>query len=565
MLIELKVKDFAIIDNLELSFGSGLNILSGETGAGKSILLKALSLLMGEKADADIVRAGVDHAVVEGYFDLSHRPDIVREMEEMGLDASDESLVVRRIISGQGKGKVYLNGALSPLASLRQIVAPLISLTGRQTPLIEMTGQHDNRNLQARAYHLEILDLYSGAMAQRQEHERLFRRFREVEGEIANLTEADRSREQRLDFLRFQKDEIENLNPRAGEDAELESRVSRMRHASRLIEFVGASVDGLYSDDDAVLVRLHHVLQRGAELSALDPELAVKLEPFTGVKAVLEDAVFELREYGRKLEADPEELSRCEERLSALRKLIKKFGPSVDEVLKAHQEMGEEIALLEKHDENVRALEAEHAELGKAMSKLARDLHQRRANAADLLAKGVNDELAELNMKGVVFTVAVTWSETATPSGQSEVEFMTQTSKKDEPKPMAKIASGGELSRILLALKRVVGAGDRPRTYLFDEVDTGVSGQTAEKVGRKLKNISAGQQLICVTHLPQVARFADRHFLIEKMPTRGGGVRMTVAALSANERVREIARLISGEKISNTSLEHARQLLAEST
>jgi DNA repair protein RecN (Recombination protein N) len=483
-----------------LSFGEGLNILSGETGAGKSILLKSLSLLMGEKAEADTVRSGVAEAVIEGYFDLSERPDVLEAMENMGLEVEDKTLVVRRIISSSGKGKVYLNGALSPLSSLKSIVAPLITLTGRQTTLIEMTGQHDNRHLQSKAYHLEILDLYSGAWTMRVDFEKQYARLRELKEEIVRLEEASRSREQRLDFLRFQRDEIDALGLVIGEDEELETRVSRIRNSTRLIEFVASAVDSLYADDAAVMVHLHQVLQRGAELSSIDPELAKKLEPLSQAKAVLEDAIFELREYGKGLEADPETLNALEERLSSLRKLQKKFGESVEGILRAQSEMVSEIETLEKSDENLRGLNEELVRVKRSLAKLAKELHERRRSGAHLLEKGVNDELLELNMKGVVFNVSVAWMEELSPSGQSDVEFMIQVSKKDEPRPLAKIASGGELSRILLALKRVVGSSDRPRTYLFDEVDTGVSGQTAEKVGKKLKTISKGQQLICVTH-----------------------------------------------------------------
>jgi DNA repair protein RecN (Recombination protein N) len=288
------------------------------------------------------------------------------------------------------------------------------------------------------------------------------------------------------------------------------------------------------------------------------------MKPLSEAKTLLEDAVLELREYGRRLDADPEALNQMEERLSSLRKLQKKFGRGVDEILNAHREMVAEIDALEKHEQTLRKLEDERLELAGELAGRARELHERRASGAHLLDKGVNDELLDLNMKGLNFSVDVKWTESLSATGQSDVEFMVRPSKKDEPKPMAKVASGGELSRILLALKRVVGSSDRPRTYLFDEVDTGVSGQTAEKVGKKLKAIAKGQQLICVTHLPQVASFADRHFLIEKTAQKSGGLRMAVVELDDATRVREIARLISGEKISHTSLEHARQLLAES-
>jgi DNA repair protein RecN (Recombination protein N) len=511
-----------------------------------------------------VVRSGVDSAVIEGFFDLSDRPDVLKSMEEMGLETQDQTLVVRRLVSAQGKGKVYLNGALSPLSSLRGIVAPLITLAGRPSPLIEMTGQHDNRNLQSKAYQLDVLDAFAGAREVRGKYEDVFARLRTIADEMESLEAAARSREQRLDYLRFQNDEIGALELTSGEEAEVENRVSRMRHSNRLLEYVGQSLESLYSNDDSVMVRIHHALQRGTELAQVDPELTEKLQSLAQAKALIEDSIFDLREYGKSLDADPEELNRLEERLSGIRKLQKKFGESVDDILIAHRAIMEEISALEKSDESLRELAEEKAKLEVRLRTLAKQLHERRVNGAHLLEKGMNDELLDLNMKGVLLSIQIAWGEHPTSTGQSEVEYMIRSSKKDEPKPIGKVASGGELSRILLALKRVVGASDMPRTYLFDEVDTGVSGQTAEKVGKKLKSIAKGQQLICVTHLPQVASFADQHFLIEKTNEKGGGARMSVVELTKSDRVKEIARLISGEKISQTSLEHARQLLAES-
>jgi DNA repair protein RecN (Recombination protein N) len=330
------------------------------------------------------------------------------------------------------------------------------------------------------------------------------------------------------------------------------------------VEFVNESVEALYSDENAVMVRLHQVLQRGTELGAVDSELTDRLKSLNEAKALIEDATYELREYGKDLEADPEELDRIQERLANLRKLQKKFGQTAEEILQAHQDMLKEVSSLEKSEESLASLEAEVMKLTKMLGLMAKELHSRRLKGAGGLEKKVNDELSDLNMKGVIFSVHSGWLEHFQSHGQSDIEFMIQVSKKDEPKPMAKVASGGELSRILLALKRVVGSADRPHTYLFDEVDTGVSGQTAEKVGRKLKSIAKNQQLICVTHLAQVASFADRHFLIEKRAQKGGGMKMEVEELAKEDRVKEIARLISGEKITPTSLTHARALISES-
>lgn len=562
MLLELKVSQFAIIHHLELSFQNGLNILSGETGAGKSVLLKSLALMMGEKSEVETVRSGADQATIEGLFDLNTRPDVRDRLKDLGVQTEEDTLIVRRVVTAQGKSRVYLNGHLSTLQSLREIVSPLITVTGHNAPLIEMTGQHDNRHLQSKGYHLDLLDHYCGAMDIRHTYQQLYAKSQAIEGEIKLMEEAARTRTQRLDFLCYQRDEIQALGLKEGEEEMLEAQVKRLRSLTRLLGFVNEAQETLYGDENAVTVRLHHLVARGAELAALDAELASRLSSLGQAKTLIEDAVYELREYGRSLAAEPEALNQAEERLSHLRRLQKKFGASVTEILANLDQIENEISKLESADSNLQALSKQLIEIRQDLKRLAEDLHRRRENGALLLSQTVNEELADLNMKGVRFGVAIQQLDELQALGISDVEFTIQISKKDAPRPLAKFASGGELSRILLALKRVVGHSDMPRTYLFDEVDTGVSGETAEKVGRKLKAIAAGQQVICVTHLPQVAAFADTHFYIEKGSGRSG-VEMKIHPLNKTERVKEIARLISGERISNTSLEHARQLLQE--
>jgi DNA repair protein RecN (Recombination protein N) len=563
MLLELKVTNFAIIDSLDVHFEEGLNILSGETGAGKSVILKSLALLMGEKALADTVRAGSEQAVIEGSFDLGRRPDIPHLLEEMGIDTDEDMLIVRRLVSAQGKSRVYLNGSPVPLSTLREVVSPLITVTGHAAPLIEMTGQHDNRHLQSKSYHLDLLDKYTGAWNLRQDISASYQRLREIESEIHQIKEASRDQAQRIDFLQYQKEEIEALSPKVGEEEELTQKLNRIKNFSKLSDFVAQAESSLYSDDDSVLVRIHHTLQKVQEIKDLDPEMASKVESLAQAKTLIEDTVYELRHYGKDLDADPEELNGLEERFTALRRLQKKYGNSIEDILNALSDINRELEGLSSSDERLAQLEKEKAQLALSLKAQAEDIHRRRQKGAQLLAKAVNDELSDLNMKGVEFSVEVNWLNEITATGQSDVEFMTKASKKDAPRPLAKFASGGELSRILLSLKRVVGFSDQPHTYLFDEVDTGVSGPTAEKVGRKLKAIAHGQQVICVTHLPQVASFADAHFLIEKSPSKKG-VQMKIERLDQGAQVNEIARLISGEKITKTSLEHAKQLLSES-
>jgi len=563
MLLELKVSNFAIIDNLHIEFEEGLNILSGETGAGKSVLLKSLALLMGEKSSADTIRTGAQMATIEGAFDIHKRTDIRKNLEQLGIDIEEGTLIVRRTISaGSDKSKVYLNGTLCTLANLRDIVAPLIEVAGHSAPLIEMTGQHENRHLLSKAYHLDLLDQYAGTWDKRLVYQKQFERYQEIQSEIRQLESDAKQKTQRLDFLTFQRDEIAALDLSPGEDIEIEAELKKLKSASRLFQFVEQAEEALYSDDDSAMNRINTTLKRGAEIASLDPQLASKMDVLEQAKTLIDDCIYDLRQYVNKIDGDPQRLESLEERLSDLRKVQKKYGPTVDDILKALMQMETEISNLQNSETRVEELRKEAAALLKEMDKLAQDIHKRREKGAQLLADSVNAELSDLNMKGVTFHVSIAKLNELSASGISDVEFMSQTSAKDPKRPLAKFASGGELSRILLSLKRVVGSSNQPRTYLFDEVDTGVSGQTAEKVGRKLKSIAKGQQVICVTHLPQVAAFGDVHFFIQKAPKKDS-VTMEVVGLADKERVKEIARLISGEKISKTSLDHAQQLLKE--
>lgn len=567
MLQELRVSNFAIIENVQLAFRPGLNILSGETGAGKSILLKSLGLLMGDKADASAVRSGADQAVIEGSFDLESRPDIKLKLDAMGIDCPDSTMVVRRIVSIGAKARGYINGALSTLSALRDVVSPLVEVAGQTVPLIELTGQHDNRHLLSKSYHLEILDQYAGTTTLRLEFSSLFLRRKEVDNEILQIRTEERNRALRLDFLAFSRDEIRGLELCPGDEVAIETEAKRLKHAKRLMEFASSTQDILDGDEDSVASRLHALLMKAQDLKQLDQTLAEKLAPLDQARTILVDVAYEMREYGQNLEADPERLEEVESRLSRLRQLQKKYGTSASEILEALASTEAEIQLLEESDERLQGLEAEARALDERLVKLADQLHAKRKEAAKLFAKEVNTELLDLNMKGVEFVIALDRYPEFTSSGATDVEFRTQTSKADAARPLAKAASGGELSRILLSIKQVVGgqsvhSANSPRTYLFDEVDTGVSGETAEKVGRKLRSIARGQQVICVTHLPQVAAHGDAHFFIQKRTAKDSAA-MDVLELTAEKRVNEIARLISGEKVSATSLAHAKQLLKE--
>ena len=560
MLVELKVSNFAIIDQIQLEFGANLNIISGETGAGKSVIVRALGLLMGAKSHSEDVREGLDQSVVEGHFDLTSRKDILSSLKEFGITSSEQELLVRRIISRDGKNRVYINGHLSTLADLKNIVAPMVEVTGRATPLIELTSQNENKNLLSSQYHLDMLDQFCKTWELRKKVQTLFSRIQGIEDAILELQNSSRDRSQRVDFIKFQIDEISNLELDAEQDADLEDRLKVLKNQNSLSAFYQNSIEVLEGDSDSVLALLDKVLKAATGLKHRPEGIEKSIQDLQTAKQLVSQAAFDINQLaGQSL--DEGELDKLESRLSDIRRLQKKFGPLVQDILSAYNEMKSELDTLENCDEKIAQLEMEKKAISTELSPLLQKLSQQRAKGSLKLADLVNQELAELNMKGVLFSISIEIAP-VNSTGQDSVMFAIQNGPKGEQRALQKSASGGELSRILLSLKVAVGEIDSPRTYLFDEVDTGVSGPTAQKVGKKLKEIAHGQQVICITHLPQVASFADQHYFISKKSVKGH-MNMSAVALTGKERVEEIARLISGEKLSSTSLAHAKQLLSD--
>jgi DNA repair protein RecN (Recombination protein N) len=560
MLVELKVKDFAIIDHVQMEFGPGLNIISGETGAGKSIIVRSLGLLMGAKSQADDVRTGVDQSIVEGHFDLSDREDLLKSLVEHGL-SSDADLIVRRVISRDGKNRVYLNGHLCSLTDLKNIVAPLVELTGRSIPLIEVTGQHDNKHLLSPHYHLDLLDQYCKSWDLRQKVAAFIGKIRDIDEQIASIRNSSMDRSQRLDFIKYQIAEIEALDLDEEKDSAIEERIKALKSKHSIAHFYQQTRDLLEGDSSAVTVVLDKVIKNATALK-------YKPDSINKVVELLEIAQKNLVEASFQLNASEDEdggetqLEELESRLSDIRRLEKKFGPTIGDIIVAYTNMREELSGLENSEEQIAQWELEKKAIQTELAPVLKTLTAKRKKGALKLAEKVNEELADLNMKGVIFSIQIEELEEPTLSGQDQTLFTIQNGAKGEARPLHKSASGGELSRILLSLKVSIGEIDLPRSYLFDEVDTGVSGPTAQKVGFKLKEIAQGQQVICITHLPQVASFADQHYFISKKSSKGQ-MAMTAVALEGKEQIEEIARLISGEKVTATSLAHAKQLLAD--
>lgn len=561
MLSELIVSQFAIIDHIHIQFEKGLNILSGETGAGKSILIKSLALLMGAKSSQQDIRSNEDMATIQGAFDLSDRQDISDKLKSMGIDPIDDELIVRRLLYRSGKSKVYLNGQLSTVADLRDIVFPLVTISNpTDAPLIEITGQHENKDLMSARYQMDVLDQFCGNLDLRLQIESIFAELRETEKKIQELQSQSQFREQQLDFLDFQIKEIQSLDLEENEDEVLKEKIKGIKQQGQWHKWIQQTDESLQTSDHSLLGQLKTIMLQTPD----HPSLKEIRGLFEQTYAQLEEASYQLQRLANKEFDSEQSLEELEDRLSRIRKLQKKFGANVSDILASLAQLKADHFSLVHLSESIGHLQSDQKRLHSQMLKLCGQLSLKRKAGSVQLAEEVNRELRDLNMKGLDFLVEVEALTEPHSTGMDRVVFRTKTGKRDEARDLAKTASGGELSRILLSLKQVIGANQFPRTFLFDEVDTGVSGPTAEKVGAKLQNLAQYQQVICVTHLPQVACFGDHHYYIEKEPNKDS-VEMSVKLLNKNDRVSEIARLISGETLTKTSIAHAKQLLAART
>jgi DNA repair protein RecN (Recombination protein N) len=553
MLKLLRVNNIALIPALEVEFGPGLTLLTGETGAGKSILIDALGLLLGDRASSDLVRSGEERGSVEAVLEIEGAAGI---LEERGLPCEGDEVILRREIQTAGKGRASVNGALVPLSLLRDL-APHVAV---------IHGQHEPQGLLDPATHLDFLDEFKGAEEGRALAE-YYRDLRAAEASLDRLREERRDLERRREMLEFQAEEIERAGLVPGEDEALRLEKARQANADRLSSLSGEAYALLYDDEEAVLGRLAQVLKRVEDLSAIDPDFRSFVEGRASLVAPLEDLALRLRDYHERLEVTPGRLDEIESRLSQIERLKKKYGASVEEVLALGARCRRDLEVLASPEAQEAALEERRRQCATAYLERARALSKRRRAAASELRKLVQAGLAELAMEKTRFEVAFDPSEEIpsdparwTERGLERAEFLLSPNAGEDLRPLARIASGGELSRIMLALKSVVRSEAPGLTLVFDEVDAGIGGRVAEVVGRKLKAIAARQQVVCVTHLPQIAAFADQHLAVRKRVERGRTMTL-VEPLTGEARVEEVARMLGGETITTTARQHAREML----
>lgn len=552
MLTDLHIRDFAIIDALEIGFAAGFNVLTGETGAGKSIIIDAVALLLGDRARVDLVRTGSEEAVVEAVFDLQEQPAVRQALADGGFGDEDD-LLVKRVVNRNGRNKIYINGNLAKLAQLQ----PLTSL------LMNIYGQHEHQNLQRADSHLAFLDSFAGLESELAAYRHCYGEIQELEQALQKLQEAEAGRVQRLDLLSFQLRELDEAALRTGEDDDLLAERKLLQHGERLSRFALAGYETLYGAEQAVCAQLDTVAAELEDGAAIDGQLSPLAETVRSSLYMLEDVAEQLRSYAGKVSFDAARLNEVEMRLALLSDLKRKYADSIDGLLAYRDRIAQESEQLADAD-------ATREELARRLDQGRRQLQQkgaeisaRRHSAADALRQAVEKQLAELAMPKAQFEMRLFELPQPGPGGLERGEFYLAANPGEDSKPLAWIASGGELSRIMLALRRAAPAGDSIATLIFDEVDAGIGGVAATAVGQKLQAIAREAQVLCITHLPQVAAFADHHYRVEKQE-REGRTCTGLVCLEGEERIEEMARMLGGAQVTERTLEHAREIIAQS-
>ncbi|HDZ84538.1 MAG TPA: DNA repair protein RecN [Nitrospirae bacterium] len=559
MLREIHIKNFSIIDNVHIEFGEGFNVLTGETGAGKSIIIDALSLALGERATGDFIRSGEKEAVVAAFFDVTPKvldPSTRKFLDDNGIDI-DDGLILKRIISAKGRSRAYINGSMVNVQNLSDV----------SRAIIDVHGQYEHQSLLSPEKQLDLLDIYGGLLKDRKEVEGLYENLHALKRNISGLEQKEKDRAQRLDMLDFQVNEIGAADLSPGEVEQLAEDEKILGSAVHLAELSNRAYESLYSSDASSISVISDILKDLKEIAEIDSRANEPVKSVKDALPLLEETGYFLRDYKDSLDFDPGRLEQVQERLELIKRLGKKYGGSVREILEFREKAVEELEGLRHSEEELGSMKEDLERSKAVLTKKAGQLSKKREKISKKIETEVIAQLNELSMPDTKFSVRITHESgddttdglKARSSGIDRIEFLISPNVGEDLKPLSKIASGGELSRIMLALKVIMAKGDEMPVLVFDEIDAGIGGRTAETVGFKLKGLSSYHQVLCITHLPQIASFADVHLKIEK---KAGKERTTVEIkrINKDERTEEIARMLGG-KISKVSLKHAEEML----
>jgi len=559
VLVELRLENYAVVDNLAVEFAPGLNLLTGETGAGKSILIDALALLLGDKASSDVIRSGADKATVSAVFEVECGAEkmVAQILENNGIDQEDESVILRREIAIAGKGRVFVNNQPATVAVLRNLAPFLATIHAQNESLLSFDAP-------AR---LRLLDLF--ASTDGEATNKAFSKWGDIQARIIELERDEQDRLRMLDLWTFQAREIRDAKLGTGEDERLETEKRVLANAEKIHSAAMNAFDLLYEGEASTSASLRAAQKHIEELARYEPRFQETMATLETARISVEDVGASLRDYAGGIEASPEHLAEVEDRLAAIDRLKRKYGPRLEDVINHGVEVGRKISEMENKDEILRQLHTDLAKAAEQYLEAARVISKKRCESARKLERLVEAEINDLAMRST-FKIEVSGTDNQTnwtAAGFDQVIYMIATNPGEPLRPLEQIASGGELSRIMLALKVSVESGSGrkktagvQRTLVFDEIDTGIGGRAAEAVGKKLKSLSRSNQVLCVTHLPQIATFADQHYVIEKKAV-AGRTRTAIHVITGQERTDEVARMLSGAKLTETSRKHAEQML----
>jgi DNA repair protein RecN (Recombination protein N) len=562
MLLDLKIKNFVIIEDLTISFGRGLNILTGETGAGKSILIDALSGVLGEKMTTDMIRTGFEKSSLEASFDVSSAPQVRRMLEDAGIDCDDDTLILRREIYASGKGRSFANATQIPASKLKEL----------SEYLIDIHGQNEHQNIVKVSRHRELLDSFGGLEAEVVKVRAIHERLQKLKDSINSFDIDEREKARRIEYNSFAVREIEAATLKTGEDEELKNESTLLANAEKLFKEVTTASQHLGGDGGSVQ-KLKVSEQALSKISEYDPEIAGIIDTIKQALYSLEDASAYLRGYQTHIDFSPERINQVEERLSLIASLKKKYGDSIQEVLAYADRARAEMEAISSGEEQREKLKAEYRQAVKEAKEVALKLSDSRKETARRLETLVMKELADLGMSGTVFRVSL--QREINPQGEIEadnkrymlyphgldrIEFLLSANAGEDLRQLRKVASGGEMSRIMLAIKNVIMSADIVDSLVFDEVDAGIGGKVAEIVGRKLKSLAKNRQVLVVTHLPQIAAMSDSHYSVQKGRT-GERITTVVRQLNLKEKIKEVARMLAGETVTDLSMKHAEEMV----
>lgn len=552
MLTDLIIKNFAIIESLHVTFAPGFNVLTGETGAGKSIIIDAVNLLLGGRARGEVIRTGSEDATVEAIFDIASETAFIQRLKDAGLPDGDE-FMVRRIVSRSGKNRVFINGSAVTLGQLRDLTSGLVNIY----------GQNEHQHLQKSETHLSLVDNFAGLQGDLQRYRDVYHAYHQLKRKLDSLDLAERERQQRLDMLSFQQQELLSAKLVSGEDDDLERERSLLLHAEKLTSASRGGYESLYGGHDAVCAKVAELAGQLESLDQIDAKLGVLAETLRGHQYGLEDVASELHSYSETLDFEPERQQQVEDRLALIAGLKRKYAPTLDGLLDYLENVSEEISQLTHFEQHRDELGQQVQQQKLALVDVGRQLSEARIKAASGLSTRVEFELADLAMPKARFSVQLVPLDEPSIDGMESAEFYLAANPGEDPQPLAKIASGGELSRIMLALKRSAPEGDGVKTLIFDEVDAGIGGEAATAVGEKISRLGRSFQVLCVTHLPQVAAFSDHHYNVIK-EEQGDRTATRLTRLDDESRISEIARMLGGLRAGQQAFIHARELIEKS-